>query len=84
MILECEQCQTHVAEDDILSQEFHKFKQLKAKQKPKLLMMTQVLIHLITCIMCLVTGWLSLSRKAVPLSCAYLPEGHRDAACVVR
>lgn len=47
-------------------------------------MMTQVLIHLITCIMCLVTGWLSLSRKAIPLSCAYLLEGHRDAACVVR
>lgn len=78
MILECEQCQTHVAEDDILSQEVRKYKQLKTKQKPKLLMVTQVLIHLIRVIMCLVTGWLSLSRKAIPLSCAYLLEGHRN------
>lgn len=35
MILEREQCQAHVTEDDILSQEVHKFKQLKMKQKPK-------------------------------------------------
>lgn len=42
MILECEQRQTHVAEDDILSQEVHEFKQLKTKQKPKSLIMTQL------------------------------------------
>lgn len=35
MILEREQRQTHVTEDDVLSQEVHKFKQLKTKQKTK-------------------------------------------------
>lgn len=42
MILEGEQRQAHVTEDDILAQEVHKFKQLKTKQKPKPLLMTQV------------------------------------------
>lgn len=36
MILEGEESQAHVAEDDILSQEVHKFKQLKTKQRPSL------------------------------------------------
>lgn len=35
MILEREQRQAHVTEDDVLSQEVHKFKQLKTKQKTK-------------------------------------------------
>jgi hypothetical protein len=35
MILEGEQRQAHVTEDDIFSQEVHKFKQLKMKQKQK-------------------------------------------------
>lgn len=35
VILEREQSQAHVAEDDVLSQEVHKFKQLKTKQRPK-------------------------------------------------
>lgn len=35
MILEREQCQAHVTEDDVLSQEVHKFKQLETKQRTK-------------------------------------------------
>jgi hypothetical protein len=35
VILEGEQSQAHVAEDDVFSQEVHKFKQLKTKQRPK-------------------------------------------------
>lgn len=42
MILEREQRQAHVTEDDILSQEVHELKQLKTKQKQKLLIMIQV------------------------------------------
>lgn len=35
VVLEREQGQAHVAEDDVLSQEVHKFKQLETKQRPK-------------------------------------------------
>lgn len=46
MILECEECQAHITEDDILSQEVHKFKQLKIKQKPKIINYVSGLSHL--------------------------------------
>lgn len=48
VVLEGEQRQAHVTEDDVLSQKVHKFKQLKAKQKPKTINCNSDLSHLVS------------------------------------
>lgn len=66
VILEREQCQAHVTEDDILSQEVHKFKQLETKQRTKAMNYDSALSAFNFLWLCLVTRWSSCIWEGHP------------------